>query len=84
MWQPQLWALAPVRPVCLSLFPAAVLCAFPLQAGDAAPYQYLVESIRKFPRQEELCEMMREAGLGAVGYENYTAGVVALHSGFKL
>lgn len=54
------------------------------QAGDAAPYQYLVESIRKFPRQEDLCDMMRDAGLSVVGYENMTAGVVAVHSGFKL
>lgn len=56
----------------------------PPQAGDAAPYQYLVESIRKFPRQDELCEMMEVAGMGAVSYENLTGGVVAIHSGFKL
>ena len=51
---------------------------------DEASYQYLVESIRKFPKQEELEEMMREAGFKSVSHENITGGVVAIHSGFKL
>ena len=53
-------------------------------AGSAEPYQYLVESIRKFPKQEEFAEMIRVAGFGNVQYRNFTGGVVALHSGRKL
>uniref|UniRef100_A0A7S0XBT0 2-methoxy-6-polyprenyl-1,4-benzoquinol methylase, mitochondrial n=1 Tax=Mantoniella antarctica TaxID=81844 RepID=A0A7S0XBT0_9CHLO len=55
-----------------------------LVANDKASYQYLVESIRKFPKQEELEELMREAGFRSVSHENITGGVVAIHSGFKL
>lgn len=55
-----------------------------LVAGDAASYQYLVESIRKFPDQEAFADMIHAAGFSSVGYENLTAGIVALHSGFKL
>lgn len=53
-------------------------------ANDAASYRYLVESIRKFPKQEALEAMMREAGFKSVSHENLTGGVVAIHSGFKL
>ncbi|XP_037536130.1 2-methoxy-6-polyprenyl-1,4-benzoquinol methylase, mitochondrial [Nematolebias whitei] len=53
-------------------------------AGDWKSYQYLVESIRKFPHQEEFKSMMEDAGFCCVQYSNLSAGVVALHSGFKL
>ncbi|XP_061528599.1 2-methoxy-6-polyprenyl-1,4-benzoquinol methylase, mitochondrial isoform X2 [Phycodurus eques] len=53
-------------------------------AGDWKSYQYLVESIRKFPAQEEFKEMMEDAGFSCVHYHNLTGGVVSLHSGFKL
>ena len=53
-------------------------------AGDAAPYQYLVESIRQFPDQETLAGMFQDAGLSHVTHENILDGVVAIHSGFKL
>lgn len=53
-------------------------------AGDAAPYQYLVESIRKFPDQEKFAQMMRDAGFAQVKYVNMTGGVVAMHSGYKI
>ncbi len=46
--------------------------------------QYLVESIRNFPRPDELADRMRQAGFRAVNFEQMTFGVVALHSGFKL
>ena len=52
--------------------------------GDAEPYQYLVESIRKFPDQEDFAAMIRNAGFSRVGYTNYTGGIAALHSGWKL
>ena len=53
-------------------------------AKDKESYQYLVESIRKFPKQEELKDLMREAGFKSVAHEDLTGGVVAIHSGFKL
>ncbi|QPB19962.1 bifunctional demethylmenaquinone methyltransferase/2-methoxy-6-polyprenyl-1,4-benzoquinol methylase UbiE [Rhizobium sp. 007] len=52
--------------------------------GDAEPYQYLVESIRKFPNQENFSEMIRKAGFSRVTYTSYTGGIAALHSGWKL
>jgi len=53
-------------------------------AGDRESYQYLVESIRKFPSQEKFSTMIKEAGFEKVEYENLAGGVVAIHSGFKL
>ena len=53
-------------------------------AGDWDSYQYLVESIRKFPDQETFRDMIRNAGFKGVTYENLTFGVSAVHSGFKL
>lgn len=53
-------------------------------AKDAASYQYLAESIRMHPDQEALKAMMETAGFGQVRYHNLTAGVVALHKGYKL
>lgn len=52
--------------------------------GDAEPYQYLVESIRKFPKQDDFASMIRTAGFSRVSYTNYTGGIAALHSGWKL
>ncbi len=53
-------------------------------AKDAASYQYLAESIRMHPNQEALKTMMETAGFERVRYHNLTAGVVALHKGYKL
>ncbi|MBI1217231.1 MAG: bifunctional demethylmenaquinone methyltransferase/2-methoxy-6-polyprenyl-1,4-benzoquinol methylase UbiE [Rhodobacteraceae bacterium] len=53
-------------------------------AGDRDSYQYLVESIRKFPDQETFAAMIRTAGFDQVKYRNLTMGVAALHSGWKL
>jgi demethylmenaquinone methyltransferase/2-methoxy-6-polyprenyl-1,4-benzoquinol methylase len=53
-------------------------------AGDEDSYRYLAESIRMHPDQEELRIMMEQAGLEKVEYFNLTAGVVALHRGYKL
>ena len=55
-----------------------------LVTGDSDSYRYLVESIRKHPGQEELKQMMEQAGCSRVEYYNLTAGVVALHVGHKL
>ena len=53
-------------------------------AGDRDSYQYLVESIRKFPDQEAFAAMIRDAGFGQVKYRNLSMGIAALHSGWKL
>ncbi len=55
-----------------------------LIAKDAESYQYLAESIRMHPDQETLKQMMTDVGLSKVDYYNLSAGVVALHKGYKL
>ena len=55
-----------------------------LIAKDADSYRYLAESIRMHPGQEELKQMMVDAGLERVEYFNLTGGVVAVHRGYKL
>jgi demethylmenaquinone methyltransferase / 2-methoxy-6-polyprenyl-1,4-benzoquinol methylase len=52
--------------------------------GDEAAYRYLAESIRMHPDQESLKGMLERAGLERVEYFNLSAGVVALHRGYKL
>ena len=52
--------------------------------GDREAYQYLVESIRKFPRPEKFADMIRAAGFRRVSFQAMTGGVVALHSGWRL
>lgn len=52
-------------------------------ANDRDSYQYLVESIRQHPPQEELKQMMIGAGFDHVRYHNLTGGIVALHIGYK-
>ena len=52
--------------------------------GDPDSYRYLAESIRMHPCQEELKAMMKNAGLGKVDYFNLSAGIVAIHRGYKL
>ena len=53
-------------------------------AKDRQAYQYLVESIRRFPDQARFAALMREAGFGQVGWTNFTGGVAALHQGWAL
>ena len=53
-------------------------------ANEKDSYQYLVESIRNFPRQNELVEIMNSAGFREVKYRNLSMGIVALHSGWKM
>ena len=52
--------------------------------GDRDAYQYLVESIRRFPAQDALARALSEAGFDRVGYRNLTGGIAALHSGWRL
>jgi demethylmenaquinone methyltransferase/2-methoxy-6-polyprenyl-1,4-benzoquinol methylase len=53
-------------------------------AGDGEPYKYLVESIRKFPNQANFATMISGAGFSRVQYRNYTGGIAALHSAWKI
>ena len=53
-------------------------------ANDADSYQYLAESIRKHPDQETLLQMMIDAGMERVSYRNLSAGIVALHRGYRI
>jgi demethylmenaquinone methyltransferase/2-methoxy-6-polyprenyl-1,4-benzoquinol methylase len=53
-------------------------------AGDSDSYQYLVESIRKFPDQDRFAAMIRDAGFENVSFRNMTFGVAALHAGWKI
>ena len=55
-----------------------------LIAQDRDSYQYLVESIRRFPDQDTFLGMVRGAGFANAKYRNLTMGVAALHSGWKL
>ncbi|RYO75503.1 hypothetical protein DL764_010386 [Monosporascus ibericus] len=56
-----------------------------LVAGDRDSYQYLVESIERFPSQREFRAMIEDVGfvVGGEGYENLTGGVAAIHKGMK-
>ena len=55
-----------------------------LVAGDAEPYRYLAESIRKFPGQEELADRIRAAGLDQVTVRKLSGGVAAMHSAWRV
>jgi demethylmenaquinone methyltransferase/2-methoxy-6-polyprenyl-1,4-benzoquinol methylase len=53
-------------------------------AKDRASYQYLVESIRRFPDQKAFARLIEAAGFKRVGYTNFTGGVAALHHGWAV
>ena len=53
-------------------------------AGDRDSYQYLVESIRKFPDQETFLGMVKAAGFSQASYRNLSMGIACLHSGWKI
>jgi demethylmenaquinone methyltransferase/2-methoxy-6-polyprenyl-1,4-benzoquinol methylase len=55
-----------------------------LVAGDGPSYQYLVESIRRFPDQERFAAMIAKAGFERVQYRNLSGGIAALHSGWRI
>lgn len=77
----------PVLPLLNSLYDAYSFKIIPKLGawitGDEASYQYLVESIRMHPAQEELKILMQKSGFEDVEYYNLTGGIVALHKGFK-
>jgi len=53
-------------------------------AGDREAYQYLAESIRRFPDQETFADMITDAGLGNVTYRNLSGGIAAMHSAWRI
>jgi len=53
-------------------------------ADDRDSYQYLVESIRRFPSQESFAHQIKQAGFSRVKYENLSGGIAAIHSGWRL
>ncbi|CAF3067892.1 unnamed protein product [Rotaria sp. Silwood2] len=53
-------------------------------ANDWKSYQYLIESIRVFPKQNEFTELIRSCKFCYVNYENLSSGIPAIHSGYKL
>ena len=55
-----------------------------LFANDSASYQYLAESIRKHPPQDQLLGMMQAAGFERCSYKNLSGGIVAIHTGYRL
>ncbi|MFN3859363.1 MAG: class I SAM-dependent methyltransferase [Caulobacter sp.] len=52
--------------------------------NDRDSYQYLVESIRRFPDQEAFAALIRDAGFSRVTYSNYSGGIAALHQGWAI
>ncbi len=55
-----------------------------LVAGDSASYRYLVESIRRFPDQENFTQLIETAGFDQVRYRNLSGGIAAIHSAWRL
>ena len=55
-----------------------------LIADDAASYRYLAESIRKHPGQAQLQAMMEQAGFARCSHRNLSAGIVAIHAGYRV
>ena len=53
-------------------------------AGDEPAYRYLVESIRRFPRQGDLAQMMERAGLARARWRNLSGGIAAIHSAWRI
>ncbi len=54
-----------------------------LVAGDEDSYRYLAESIRRHPNQQQLVDLLEQAGFTGCGYRNLSAGIVAIHHGIK-
>lgn len=78
----------PVAPGLKPIYDAYSFSVLPwlgkVVAGDEASYRYLAESIRRFPDQQTLLGMMREAGLENCRYHNLSGGIVAVHRGWRL
>ena len=82
-----IFALSPIEPFA-KIYDLYSFTALPIMgkiiANDSESYKYLAESIRMHPDQRTLKGMMENAGFQNCDYHNLTAGVVAVHRGFKL
>jgi len=78
----------PVLPLLGTIYDAYSFHAIPLigewVTGDRDAYQYLVESIHRFPDQERFAKLIGWSGFNLVRYENMTGGIVALHRGYRI
>jgi len=78
----------PVIPLLDSFYDAYSYQVIPwlgeLLVNDRESYQYLVESIRRFPNQQRFAKLINWAGFELVRYQNMTGGIVALHRGYKI
>lgn len=76
-----------INPVLQPLYDIYSFLVVPLLGavvtGDREAYAYLVESIRRFPRQSQLADMIARSGLDRVRFRNLTGGVAALHSAWR-
>jgi demethylmenaquinone methyltransferase/2-methoxy-6-polyprenyl-1,4-benzoquinol methylase len=75
--------LAPVRAAYYAYLQFGMPLVARLASSNAPAYEYLMDSIRAWPSQPVLAGWLREAGYERVAYRNLTAGIVALHRGFK-
>jgi demethylmenaquinone methyltransferase/2-methoxy-6-polyprenyl-1,4-benzoquinol methylase len=75
--------LAPVRAAYYAYLQFGMPLVARLASSNAPAYEYLMDSIRAWPSQPMLAGWLREAGYERVAYRNLTAGIVALHRGFK-
>ncbi len=77
----------PVAPGLKPIYDAYSFSVLPwlgkVVAKDESSYRYLAESIRRFPDQPTLLNMMQEAGLENCSYHNLSGGIVALHRGYR-
>jgi demethylmenaquinone methyltransferase/2-methoxy-6-polyprenyl-1,4-benzoquinol methylase len=77
----------PRAPLLRSLFRVYFTKVLPLfgglVSGSRSAYEYLPDSVSRFPDQEELASLMKEVGFAEVGYQNLTGGIAALHCGTR-
>lgn len=77
----------PKAPILRSLFRIYFTKLLPLfgglVSGSRSAYEYLPDSVSRFPDQEELAAMMKQAGFAEVSYQNLTGGIAALHLGTR-
>ena len=77
-----------VEPVLRRAYDAYSYAVIPklgeLVARDRDSYQYLVESIRRFPKQNELADRMADAGFSHTRWRNLSGGIAAIHSGWRV
>lgn len=77
----------PIVPIWSTIYKEYLMRALPAVArivsSNPEAYEYLAESIRAWPNQETLAQALRECGWVDVGWQNFTFGITALHSGIK-